>query len=115
VFTLKWIQTAQDSYDELKTQAIRVTAKRQSKAKRKSSKQEGLSNQVEKTLRLLMVNPKHPGLRTHEYEAIENPCDKNQKVFEAYAQNETPGEYRVFWCYGRAENELAIIAITPHP
>jgi hypothetical protein len=43
-------------------------------------------------------------------------------VFEAYAQNQTPGAYRVFFMYGpdRVEGKkrtavLTIIAITPHP
>lgn len=44
-----------------------------------------------------------------------NPYDSKQKVFEAYAQNQTPGVYRVFWCYGPAREELTIITITPHP
>ncbi len=115
MFTLKWTKTAEKTLADLEAQAARASEKRRSAPRRKSSKQEGLFKQVEKTLRLLMANPKHPGLRTHEYETIENPYDKNEKVFEAYAQNETPGAYRVFWCYGPAKKEITIIAITPHP
>ncbi len=76
---------------------------------------EGLFRQVEKCVRLLRADPRHPGLRTHEYSSIENPFDSWQKVFEAYAQNQTPGAYRVFWCYGPGDREITIIAITPHP
>jgi len=115
VFTLKWTKTAHATYKDLMAQAATVKERRKSKAKKKSSKQEGLLKQVEKTLRLLTANPKHPGLHTHEYDAIENPYDKSQKVFEAYAQNDTPSAYRVFWCYGPKKGELTIIAITPHP
>ncbi len=115
MFVLKWTETAQASYDNLKAQADTVKEKRKSKSKQKSSKQEGLFKQVEKTLRLLTANPKHPGLHTHEYDSIDNPYDQNQKVFEAYAQNDTPSAYRVFWCYGPNKNELTVIAITPHP
>jgi hypothetical protein len=46
---------------------------------------------------------------------MENPYDKSQKVFEAYAQHKTPGAFRVFWCYGPAQGQITILAITPHP
>jgi hypothetical protein len=71
----------------------------------KSRKPEGLFKQVHQTIDLLRSNPKHPGLQTHEYTSIENPYDKKQKVFEAYAQNRTPGAYRVFWCYGQGRKK----------
>jgi|ERR1035441_3190021 hypothetical protein len=115
MFSLKWLETAQKSYDDLKVEAEQVVKLRAGKAKKKSSKQEGLFKQVHKTLSLLQSNPKHPGLQTHEYTSIENPYDKEQKVFEAYAQNKTPGAYRIFWCYGPGKKEITIIAITPHP
>ena len=85
------------------------------KGKKKSSKAEGLFKQVHKTLQLLQNNPKHPGLRTHEYHSLDHPYDPLGKVFEAYVQHGTPGAYRVFWCYGPGRSELTIIAITPHP
>lgn len=46
---------------------------------------------------------------THEYDSITNPFDDKKKVFEAYAQNQTPGAYRVFWCYGPEDQEITII------
>jgi hypothetical protein len=115
VFTLTWTKTAQATYEDLTAQAAKAKEKRKLNVKQKSSKQEGLLKQVEKTLRLLAANPKHPGLHTHEYDVIENPYDKNQKAFEAYAQNATPSAYCVFWCYGPKKSELTVIAITPHP
>jgi len=69
---------------------------------------------VEKCVRLLLENPKHPGLRTHEFFSIEHPYEKGAKVFEAYVQNRTPGAYRLFWCYGPDKGEITIIAITAH-
>jgi hypothetical protein len=36
-------------------------------------------------------------------------------MFEAYAQNDTPGAYRIMWCYGPGKGEITIVAITPHP
>jgi hypothetical protein len=115
MFTLRWTANALATYNELKARAKATLRGRKAKGKKKSSKDEGLFKQVIKTVELLSNNPRHPGLNTHEYDSIPNPFDSNQKVFEAYAQNNTPGAYRVFWCYGPNKGELTIIAITPHP
>lgn len=80
-----------------------------------SSSQAGLLKQVRKSLGYLQINPRHPSLKTHPHSSIDHPFDSSQKVFEAYAQNQTPGAYRVFWCYGPSKDEITIIAITPHP
>ena len=77
-------------------------------------KQIGLYKQIHKTLQI-QANPRHPGLHTHEYSSLENPFNSKEKVFEAHAQNNTPGAYRVFWCYGPEKRQITIIAITPHP
>lgn len=99
MFALRWTPTARRQYDELQS----------------SAQAYGLLNQVRKALRLLANDPRHPGLRTHEYHSLPNPFDPKAKVFEAYAQNRTPGAYRIFWCYGPGKDEITIIAITPHP
>jgi len=76
--------------------------------------------QVRKALGFLELNPGHPGLHTHEFTSLEGA--NGERVFEAYAQNQTPGAYRIFWHYGPdTESEgiriavLTIVAITPHP
>ena len=79
-------------------------------------KDKGLKNQlkaVRKALGFLEQNTKHPGLNTHKFTSLKGP--KGEEVFEAYAQNHTPGAYRIFWCYGPNKNEITIISITPHP
>ncbi|MFM8453570.1 MAG: hypothetical protein ACKOAD_01045 [Gammaproteobacteria bacterium] len=81
----------------------------------KGSRQFGLYKKIHKTLQLLQTNPRHPGLHTHEYSSLENPFHTKEKVFEAYAQNNTPGAYRIFWCYGPQKKQITVIAITPHP
>lgn len=69
---------------------------------------------VAKALRLLSENPRHPGLNTHEYSSLIGP--DSVRVYEAYAQNKTPGAYRIFFCYHPPKsNKITIIAITPHP
>ncbi len=117
LFTIRWTRESKSQYDELRIAADSINTSRRTKGKAKSSKQEGLFRQVHKTIQLLAQNPRHVGLRTHEYSSpgLENPFDSTKKIFEAYAQNKTPGAYRVFWCYGPKQQELTIIAITPHP
>jgi len=72
-----------------------------------------LTNAVKKALQFLSHNPTHPGLRTHEFTTLKGP--KGEKVFEAYAEQATPAAYRIFWYYGAKENQITIVAITPHP
>ncbi len=67
---------------------------------------------VDKTLGLLK-NPRHPGLQTHEFTSLHGP--HGEKVFEAYAQQNTPAAYRVFWYYGPNRKQITVVSITAHP
>ncbi len=80
-----------------------------------SSRHSGLVKQVKKTLGFLQTNPRHPSLQTHVFHSLENPYDPQEKVFEAYVQQQTPAAYRLFWCYGPQKGRITIIAITPDP
>jgi hypothetical protein len=115
MFKAVWSEEATSNFRELEEAALSARANRQKKKQTKSSKQEGLFKQVSNAIAKLEQDPRHPGLNTHEYSGIPNPYDKNQKVFEAYAQNKTPGAYRIFWCYGPNRQQITILAITPHP
>jgi hypothetical protein len=68
---------------------------------------------VNKGLAFLESNPRHPGLKTHKYATKSGPS--GEEIFEAYAENNTPGAYRIFWHYGPGKDVITIIAITPHP
>jgi len=68
---------------------------------------------VRKALGFLELDPRHPSLNTHKISSLVGP--KKEDVFEAYAENNTPAAYRIFWHYGPNKNEITIIAITPHP
>ena len=114
MFKIIWTESASDSFSQIEKAALTARKNRQGK-RTKSSKQEGLFKQVHKTIQLLEQNPRHPGLQTHEYTSLRHPYDPKQKVFEAYAQQQTPGAYRVFWCYGPDRGSITILAITPHP
>ena len=67
---------------------------------------------VQKALKYLSHNPRHPSLNTHKYELLSR--ELGIEVFEAYAENKTPGAYRIFWHYGK-KCTIVIVAITPHP
>ncbi len=96
-FKLLFTEEASNALDKLETN--------------KSS--EKIFKAVRKSLGYLETNPRHPGLNTHKFTSFRGPDD--QEVFEAYAQNNTPGAYRVFWCYGPNKLEIIILAITAHP
>lgn len=115
MFKAHWTRQATSDYEDLRKQAEKALASRRSSGKTKTSRQEGLFKQVHKAIGLLLDNPKHPSLNTHEFESLVSPFDAKAKVFEAYAQNDTPGAYRIFWCYGPSRGDITIIAITPHP
>ena len=68
---------------------------------------------VRKTLGFIETNLRHPSLNTHEYTSLKGP--RGEKVFEAYAQQQTPAAYRIFWYYGPDRKQITIAAITPHP
>jgi hypothetical protein len=79
-----------------------------------------LFEQVRKTIGYLEIDPHHPSPHTHEFTSLSGA--KGEKVFEAYAQNNTPGAYRIFWQYGPDEIKgkkrtpvITIVAITRHP
>ena len=96
------------------------TADEQLTALENTPSKAGLLAQVRKAIGYLEINPQHPGLQTHEFLSLTGA--NGEKVFEAYAQNNTPGAYRIFWHYGPDETKgkkrtpvITIIAITPHP
>lgn len=113
-FTLVWDRKAREAYNILRARAEASLRSREKSKRTKATRDEGLFKQVGKCLRLLQQNPRHPGLHTHEFESIPHPYQKDEKVFEAYGQQRTPGAYRIFWCYGPGKGEITIISITPH-
>ena len=97
------------------------TADAQLDALEADSAQKNVLKQVRKTLGYLETNPRHPSLQTHEYHSLTKSF--GVKVLEAYAQQETPAAYRVFFHYGPDEQNakgkripiITIVAITSHP
>jgi hypothetical protein len=77
----------------------------------------GLAKQfkaVRKALGQLELNPWHPGLNSKPWH--EDLCPHGDTLYESYAQNKTPGAYRIWWCYlPDQRNVLWVVAIGPHP
>ena len=96
------------------------TADAQLTALENAASKAAIFEQVRKSIGYLEIDPHHPGLNTHEFTSLTGA--NGEKVFEAYAQNNTPGAYRIFWHYGPDETKgkkrtpvITIVAITPHP
>ncbi len=70
-------------------------------------------NAAKKTLKYLAQDPRHPSLQTHPFYSLSGP--NGEKVFEAYAEQNTPAAYRIFWYYGPQRKQITVLAITPHP
>jgi hypothetical protein len=68
---------------------------------------------VRKALGYLETNPRHPSLNTHKYNSLSGP--NGEEIFKAYAENNTPATYRIFWYYGAEGKKITILAITEHP
>ena len=113
-FIAAWTEEAEAQYGELRRAALASLQARQKSKNQKAARVEGLFKQVHDCVQKLLSNPRHPGLNTHKYDSLEHPYKPGSPVFEAYAQNRTPGAYRVFWCYGPEKGQITIIAITPH-
>lgn len=68
---------------------------------------------VSNALKKLQENPRHPGLNVHLIDNILGP--NGEKIWEAYAENNTPGAYRIFFYYGPERQMINIVSILPHP
>lgn len=88
-------------------------AKTNLEALRRDPSKEAALKAVQKALGYMETNLRHPGLNTHKYASIRGP--RGEDVFESYAQNQTPGAYRIFWYYGPEKGRISIIAVVPHP
>ena len=89
------------------------TAKSNLKKLKESAHLEKRFKTVFKALKFLQENPRHHSLQTHEFSSFKGP--RGEKVFEAYAEQDTPAACRIFFFYGQQRGEIVIVAITPHP
>lgn len=97
MFRLRWTDEAKANFESLKSRAS----------------QEKRYKAVKKALRFLAANPQHNSLETHEFTSLKGL--NGEKVWVAYAQQNTPAAYRIFWYCGPYKGMITILAITPHP
>ena len=97
------IPEMQDFWEDLKTKAASGKAKKD---------EQKLYRQFGKAMLLLSQDPRHPGLRTHEIDALS--ARYGMKVWESYLENNTPAAGRIFWVYGPEQGDITIIGIEPH-
>lgn len=67
-----------------------------------------------KTLKFLSVDPRHPGLCTHEAGTYYTYNEKSYKLFEAYVENHTPSAWRILFCFV-GNHTILVAEIIPHP
>ncbi len=61
---------------------------------------------VEKTIGLLVKNPRHPSLATKKY-------DESAGIWQSYVEQNTPSAWRIWW---RWEGDtIVVISFGPHP
>lgn len=75
--------------------------------------EEKLYKKLGKALALIAKDPRHPGLHTHDIDALS--ARYGQRVWQSYLQNNTPAAGRVFWVYGPQQKDITIIGLEPHP
>lgn len=68
---------------------------------------------VRKTLGLLELDPRYPGLNSHKYSSISGA--NGEEIWESYVENQTPSAWRVFWHYGPNAGQITIVSIAAHP
>lgn len=66
-----------------------------------------------KAMALLSMDPKHPGLHSHEIEALSRRY--GEKVWQSYLENRNPRAARMCWVYGPDTGEITVIGLEPHP
>lgn len=71
------------------------------------------AKKIRKAIEFLAVDPGHPSLSTHRYENLDAAFD--EKVWESYVENRTPGAWRMWWFYGPDTDQITVVDIGPHP
>jgi len=75
--------------------------------------EEKLYKKMGKAMAFLANDPKHPGLHSHEIEALSKRY--GMKVWQSYLENKTSGAGRIYWVYGPEKSDITIIGLEPHP
>ena len=80
---------------------------------KKDNSRNAIYKAVIKSLKFLENDPKHPSLNSKPFKTLSGPS--GEKLWESYAQQNTPGAYRIFWYYGPERKQITITSIISHP
>jgi len=70
---------------------------------------------LQKALAHLSNNPGHPGLGAHKWNTLKGKAPDGSDIWTAYAENNTPGAWRIFYFFDSREVGLIyILRIEPH-
>ena len=70
---------------------------------------------VNKALKFLQNNPRHPGLHAHKWDTLRGRGPNKEDVWTAYVENNTPSAWRIFFFYDSREKGLIyVVSIEPH-
>lgn len=83
------------------------------RAEKASKDEQLLFKKLGKCLKNLAVDPRYPGLSTHEISDLTRRY--GMKVWQSYLENQTPAAGRLFWVYGPERLDITVIGIEPHP
>ena len=67
---------------------------------------------VKKAFGLMQTNLSHPSLRCHKFDGLAGP--NGEEIWEAYAENNTPAAYRIFYYISGSSGKPVISAVTKH-
>lgn len=71
-----------------------------------------LFTRLGKAMQNLSVNPKHPGLKTHEIKPLSKKYE--MKIWQSYLDQGKTAR-RFYWAYGPNRMEITILGVEPHP
>lgn len=72
-----------------------------------------LYKKMGKAMYHLSLDPRHPGLETHEISSLTKRY--GMKVWQSYLENQTPAAGRIYWVYGPNRGDITVIGLEPHP
>ena len=78
-----------------------------------SEQERNLYQKWGRALRHLSLDPKYPGLNSHEIPQLTKRVGK--KVWQSYLENRKSGAMRMYWVYGPQKQEITIIGLASHP
>lgn len=70
---------------------------------------------VNKALRLLADDPRHPSLNAHKWDILRGDGPSGEDIWTAYVENHTPSAWRLFYFFPKTERgTIVLVSVEPH-